>query len=222
MTTLEKKNYKEIIDKIYNNYDGAFDNNENYDGKYDYKLNLPHLHIQKIFYQDKYEPIFVEKLEIESNSFCTEYGYLTTKNDTDFIIYCSLKGEDDREFDVIQNITTNTTINIPDIILNHYKKIAGFGIKDCHNISLNQKYKWDLNIFQDLLKKIQIKKGDYFYTAIDQRNLSDEFIKKLNDSNDPNVWDYDHPDIIIRYFDENFKIKSIKKIKPKTYFKYLD
>ena len=86
MIPLEKKNYKEIIDKIYDNYDGAFDNNENYDGKYDYKLNLPHLHIQKIFYQDKYEPIFVEKLEIESNSFCTEYGYLTTKNDTDFII----------------------------------------------------------------------------------------------------------------------------------------
>ena len=176
-----------------------------------------YLNIQKIFPKDKYHRILVEVRESETDTFVfKEYGYLSTKNN-DFIIYCCLstnkKSRDFVNIKTFNKIKENDVKKIPNIVINHYKKIT---IKeDCDYLALNSKYKWNLNIFADLLKK-NLKKRKEFFDNSGVFYENQEKYRNLDTSTDPSIYDLNgmHPDIVIYYFDKNGKFTPTKKIKP--------
>ena len=202
---------KEILEELYNNYMNSTSNAFVDREKPDY------LNIQKIFPKDKYHRIFIEVRESDDDLFVfKEYGYLSTKNN-DFIIYCCLstnnKTRDFLKIKTFKKIEDNDRKKIPNIVINHYKKMP---IKvDCDYLALNSNYKWDLNIFSTLLKKNLKKRKEFFDNSgvfyNDQKKYSD-----LDISTDPSVRDLSgmHPDIIIYYFNKSGKFTPIKKIKP--------
>ena len=178
-----------------------------------------HLNLKKIFIKDSYHRIMTEVRESEDDSFVfKEYGYLSNKVN-DSIVYCCLSGYGEKysEFKTIKTIKRNKKDfikKIPDFVIKHYKRLSDRNRKDCDYLALNSKYKWDLDIFEKLLKKNLIERKRFF----DQSGVyyeNKEKFDKLNKSTDPSIYDTGriHPDIIIYIFDQKGNFKPKKKIK---------
>ena len=208
------KSKKYILNKIYENYMNSTSNELD-------RKKPDHLNLKKIFIKDDYHRIMTEVRESESaDSFVfKEYGYLSNKVN-DSIVYCCLSayGEKYGEFKIIKTLKGSKKDFIkktPDFVIKHYKKLSDKNRKDCDYLALNSKYKWDLSIFQKLLKKNLIERKRFFDESGVYYENKEKF-DKLNKSTDPSIYDIGriHPDIIIYLFDQKGNFKSKKKIKP--------
>ncbi len=203
---------KSILNKIYDNYMNSSLNEID-------RKKPDHLNLKKIFIKDDYHRIMTEVRESETalTFVYKEYGYLSNK-ENDSIVYCCLSGYGEKhgELKTIKTFKSNNKDfikKIPDFVIKHYKRLSDKNPKDCDYLALNSKYKWDLNIFQNLLKKNLKEKKKYFDESGVYYENKEKF-DKLNNSTDPSIYDPGrmHPDIIIYLFVKKGNFKTIKKI----------
>ena len=206
------KNKKSILEKLYKNYIDSTSDPFN-------RKNPDHLNIQKVFSKNKYQKILVEVSESDNDSFYfKEYGFLFTPKNN-FITFCCMGNKDsDSDFILIKTFKNIKGIDfkeIIDLIIEHYKQTKKYGFD---YLGLNSQFKWDIDIFSNLLQKdLEIRKEYYDNSDISNELEFKEKYKKLDKSIDPAFYSKGsmHPDIIIYSFNDNNEYKPIKKIKPK-------